>query len=196
MNPRLLLCFALLAGLVSCKQTAEIAPSEDVTTLQARFHGKYKPISSTSSEALDIDQDGKASTNMLQEIAALQNQPIEVHIYGKSQYNAEPSFSFVHYWPRQEFRPAVPQGYDPTVKVSYYTSVVHWDFAFDQSLTQLQLQPQPPTLTDPEFYTPPQAVTVKEKDRLEVTLTKRLYTTSGWKTVQIVTLYELYTKAT
>ncbi len=53
-----------------------------------------------------------------------------------------------------------------------------------------------PDLLDPDLYSSPDAVTVKDNNRIEVTLTKRLYTADGWKTVQIITLYERYTMTT
>jgi len=187
----------LLAGLVSlaaCKESAEVAPNEDVTALQEQFHGKYKPLHSVSSQALDINQDGKASTDMLEEISELPDMEIEVSIFGKNQYNPKPSFIFVHHWPKQWLGRVEPTSYDPNIKLSYDRTVVAWVFAFDSDLTQLLLEPQPPTLTDSELYTPPQSVLVKDNGRIEVTLTKRLYTTEGWETVQIITLYERFTR--
>jgi hypothetical protein len=190
---------ALLLGLLSlaaCQQSAEVAPHQDVVALQERFHGKYKPIRSISSLALDVNQDGAATTDMLKEITELSNTIIEVRIYGKNQYNAQPSFSFVHHWPKQELGLEEPASYDPTLTPFYSTKVVAWDFAFNGAVTELVLQPQSPDLKDPELYTPPQAVSVQDKDRIQVSLFKRLYTTQGWKTVQIVTLYERFTRTT
>ena len=46
---------------------------KEINLLYERFHGKYKIISSTSSEPLDVNFDGVASTNLLQEIVALAN---------------------------------------------------------------------------------------------------------------------------
>jgi len=171
-----------------------VAPNEDVTALQEQFHGKYKPLHSVSSQALDINQDGKASTDMLEEISELPDMEIEVSIFGKNQYNPKPSFIFVHHWPKQWLGRVEPTSYDPNIKLSYDRTVVAWVFAFDSDLTQLLLEPQPPTLTDSELYTPPQSVLVKDNGRIEVTLTKRLYTTEGWETVQIITLYERFTR--
>jgi len=189
----------LLAGLVSlaaCKESAEVAPNEDVTALQEQFHGKYKPLHSVSSQALDINQDGKASTDMLEEISELPDMEIEVKIFGKNQYNPKPSSIFVHHWPKQWLGRVEPTSYDPSIKLSYDRKVVTWSFAFDSALTQLLLKPEPTYLADPDLYSPLQTVLVKDSGRIEVTLTKRLYTTAGWKTVQIVTLYERFTKIT
>ena len=189
----------LLAGLVSlvaCKKSAEVAPNENVTALQKQFHGKYKPLHSVSSQALDINQDGKASTDMLEEIRELLDMEIEVRIYGKNQYNPKPSFIFIHHWPKQWLGRVEPTSYDPSIKLSYDRKVVAWSFAFDSTLTQLLLEPDPSYLADPDLYSPLQTVLVKGNNHIEVTLSKRLYSTAGWKTVQIVTLYERFTKIT
>ena len=189
----------LLAGLITvsaCKEPNEVAPNEDVAALQEKFHGKYKPLYSTSSQALDVNRDGKASTDMLEEISELPDMVVEVRIYDKSQYNAKPSFLFTHHWPKQWFGRVEPINFDPSIKVSYDRKVVSWEFAFDNALTQLLLEPNESYLADPDLYTPLKTVLVKNSGQIEVTLTKRLYTPEGWKTVQIVTLYERFTRIT
>jgi hypothetical protein len=49
--------------------------------LQDRFQEKYKIISSTSSEAIDVKLDGAESTDMLAEILDLANADLELRIY-------------------------------------------------------------------------------------------------------------------
>ena len=189
----------LLTGLVSltaCKQSVEVTPNRNVAALQEQFHGKYKPLHSTSNQALDINRDGKASTDMLEEISDLSQTWVEVRIYDKSQYNTKPSFSFIHQWPKQELRPAEPTVNNPLTRLSYSTKVVFWSFSLDEALSQLNLEPNASYLAYPELYSPLETVLVKENGRLQVTLTKRLYTTEGWKTVQIVSLYERFTRQT
>jgi hypothetical protein len=189
----------LLAGLISltsCKESCEVAPNKNVAALQDQFHGKYKPLHSTSSQALDVNRDGKASTDMLEEISDLPQTWIEVRIYDKSQYYPKPSFSFIHQWPKQELRPENPTSTNPLTHFIYATKVVYWNFSLDNLLTQLLIEPNASYLTDPDLFSPLEKVLVKDNDRLEVTLTKRLYTTEGWKTVQIVTLYERFTRET
>ncbi|MFT2010470.1 hypothetical protein ACMA1I_17480 [Pontibacter sp. 13R65] len=190
MKASLLFILAGLSSLTACQQSSDVAPNENVAALHEKFHGTYKPIHSESNLALDINLDGTASTDMLEEISDLPNMLLEVSIFGKNQHNPKPSFLFVHHWPQQSFGRVEPTDFDPNIKPLYARKVVVWRFAFDSDFTQLLLEPQPPTLTDPELYTPPHSVLVKGNGLIEVTLSKRLYTTKGWKTVQIVSLYE------
>ena len=186
----------VLASLGACRQPQEVGPHQDVDGLYSRFHGKYSFVHCTSSEAVDVNLDGKASTNLLEEITDLPQSNIEVRIYGRNQYNPEPSFLFVHQWPKQEFRPEAPGGYIPGLQPMYATKGFVQPFAFDASLTELVLEPQAYMRADPDLYTPLQAVTVQSGDRIQVTFSKRLYTAKGWQTVQIVSLYERYTMIT
>ncbi len=78
MKRTILLWLAGLASLGACRQPQEVAPHQDVEGLHMRFHGKYRLVYSTSSEALDVNLDGKASTDMLEEITDLPQSSIEV----------------------------------------------------------------------------------------------------------------------
>ncbi|QHT66586.1 hypothetical protein GXP67_07915 [Rhodocytophaga rosea] len=192
-----LLCLFCLGA---CQQTEEVNPNQNVQILYEQFHGKYKIVHSTSSLALDVNLDGKASTDMLEELPDLPNTLIEVRINRRNQYNSQPSFYFVHYWPKQELDlhgfQVEPTNYDPNITAQFSTKVVSWGFAFDPALTHLILEPQSTSLIDPDIFTPPQKIVIEGNERMEVTLTKRLYTSSGWKIVEIVTVYERYTMIT
>ncbi len=193
-----LLLFAGLVSLAACTQPADVAPDQDIKTLHARFHGGYKPLSCISSEALDVNLDGKALTDRFEEIKQVKDAEAEIGIYGKSHHNGSPSFIFSLTWPEQETARPEPTGYDPGIRPYYTPKVVYWKFVFNDALTQLLVKPiqLTPDLLDPDLYSSPDAVTVKDNNRIEVTLTKRLYTADGWKTVQIITLYERYTMTT
>ncbi|ALI98579.1 hypothetical protein DC20_05840 [Rufibacter tibetensis] len=184
-----------LAGLGSCRECDEVAP-DGVTALQEQFHGKYAPIRSTSSLALDVDRDGNASTDMLAEIGDLSNSWVEVRVYSTGSNSAPASLTFIHQWPKQELTPAEPTNDNPLSRLWYATKVVYWSFSFDSSRTRLLLEPQPADQSNPELYTPAESVLVKGDGQIEVTLSKRLYTTEGWKTARIVTLYGRFTKTT
>lgn len=196
MKTSLLFFLAALVSLTACQQSDEIAPHEDVPALQEQFQGTYQPIQSVSNVAIDVNQDGKATTDMLAEISELPNMITIVSISGKSPYDPKPSFVFVHHWPKQWVGSVEPTDYDPNIKPAYDRKVIFWRFAFDRSLTQLLIKPDPNYLTDPDLYSPLQTVLVKGQELIEVTLTKRLYTTVGWQTVQIVTLYERFNRGT
>ena len=196
MKTTLLFLLAGILGLSACEKEASVAPNEDITALQEKFHGKYKPVYSTSSLALDVNRDGVASTDMLAEISDLSQTWVEVRIYEKNQHSPAPSFLFLHQWPKQELLPVEPTTNNPFIRLSYATKVVVWPFSLDKSLAQLLLEPNKSYLADPDVFSPLETVLVKENEQIEVTLTKRLYTTEGWKTVKIVTLYKRFTRFT
>ncbi|WP_020603032.1 hypothetical protein [Spirosoma spitsbergense] len=104
-NRLLLFMFMFMSGLylVGCSPE-EPALDKKVNALHEQFHGKYKPIRSTSSEAIDVNLDGQVSADMLAEISQLRKEygnNLEIRSYGASKYSPTPSFSFVQWWPEQ-----------------------------------------------------------------------------------------------
>ena len=81
-------------------------PENDFNALYQQFHGRYKIISSTSSEPLDVNLDGTSSLDMLQEISELNFQEgkqyyVQLSIYRPSKNTPEPKFGFAQWWPEQ-----------------------------------------------------------------------------------------------
>ncbi|UHG89840.1 hypothetical protein [Spirosoma oryzicola] len=187
-----------LISAVGCQQT--LAPNEDFISLHERFHGKYRPVSSVASEAVDANFDGKPSTDMLVELRDLATTDLRIDINGPSVHRSERFFGFYHAWPEQYVRNPYtnkePVAYDSLATVNYNWQAVSRQFDFDKDIRQMQLKPDNEPLPDPEQFAPPKAVTIEAGDRVKIINSKRLYTRSGWKTVEIVTVYKRYTTVT
>lgn len=189
-----------LAFLPACNQNELVAPHQDINALYERFHGKYKIISSLANIAIDANLDGKASTDMLAEIGELPKALIEIRIYKQSKNIPKSSLYFVHHWPKQQllltWEQEEPVAYDPGVSIQFVTKVVSWNFAFDPAVSHLIPEPNTGPSMDPSVFTPPHTLRIQASDRIEAIVSKRLYTTQGWKTVEITTIYERFTMAT
>ncbi|GAB3639685.1 hypothetical protein [Spirosoma arcticum] len=180
------------------------APNEDVSALYQQFHGKYKVITSISSEALDVNLDGIASTNMMLEIPELvtgQQYYTELRIYGPSQYSSTPSFIFTQWWPEQYIRLGSQEwdgnqllDYNSNYKVVYLNQGSYRNFSLSPDLKQITVQPD--EKENPFRWVRPESVTVEEAGRLRVVNKRRLYTRAGVKEVVITTVYERYTMST
>ncbi|MEO6684575.1 MAG: hypothetical protein ABIN24_01365, partial [Dyadobacter sp.] len=84
--------------LISCKtQDAPPAANQNIEALQSQFQGKYRITTAVSSEALDVNQDGLLSTDLLTEIEELRTGTLTdpyslINIYGPSKLHVNPSF--------------------------------------------------------------------------------------------------------
>lgn len=181
---------SLIFLVAACDKTT-VKPNEDVKVLTERFHGKYKPISSISNEAIDVNLDGTASTNMLDEITDLEENNLEVLIDTKG------PFLLVQSWPEQYFTSHVePVSYNPSLVVNYVHQVTARPFSFDEDIRRIEVNPDVPPIVDSNHFTFPKAVTVEADNRIQVVSLRRLYTRWGWKKVEITTLYQRFTKLT
>lgn len=172
----------------SCKR--ESAP-DNFPKIYERFHGKYKATNSLSSEAVDVNMDGAATTNLLTEIPDLKNCNLEIRIVNKD------NFLFIPFWPEQLIgNGLLPATYDPSLVVHYLRQALTYTFTFDEPNARLNVkagqQPQTGTIQ----YSFPAAVTVEAPDTIELEFSKKLYTSAGWKTVTVTTVYKRYTMAT
>jgi len=180
-----------LISLITACSKSTIKPNEDVKALIERFHGKYKPVSSTSSEAIDVNLDGTSSANMLDEIPNLADNNLELLIDTKG------PFLLVQSWPEQYFAThEEPSSYDPALIVNYVHQAKVRTSTFDEDIRQIHVDPDIPPVVDSNHFTFPKAVTVEAGDRIQVVSPKRLYTRAGWKKVEITTVYQRYTKVT
>jgi len=190
----------LLLSATACRK--ETAPHEDTETLYWRFHGKYKAVRSTSSEPVDVNFDGQASADLLEELPDLSRANVEILV---NRYRRQGPggkslsyFTFSQFWPEQSLSAkggydANPTSYDPEVSVSYLLQGVIWGFDFDPLITRIHLRPEESSASDPARWPPPESITLEANNEIRVATRKRLYTREGWKTVEIVTLYRRYT---
>ena len=152
MKTNWLVLFVFTSGLflVGCSPK-EPAPDENVAALYERLHGKYQPIRSTSSEAIDVNLDGKVSADMMAEVPQLSKEfgnNLEIRIYGASTRSPTPGFLFTQWWPEQyvysnnETWEGGPIAYQPGTRVSYSMQGSPRRFSFSSDLTKITVQPK------------------------------------------------------
>jgi len=186
-------------GLLGChSKDAGVKPNEDVDRLYQRFHGKYKVVSSVSSEPLDVNFDGVASTSLTEEIRGLADNESQVELRIKSL--DRPVFLLVQAWPEQyvnTYTGTTPQWngwdplrYNPTYYVAYARQGSPYGFTFSEDLSQIVVTPNPEA--DIVRWVKPERVDVEAGDRLRLTNKRRLYTRKGVREVTITTTYERF----
>lgn len=219
MKKSLLVGFVAVAQLMSCSpdNTPSVSvikpvpvnptttlPNENVSALFQQFHGKYKVISSVTSEPVDVNLDGISSVNLLQEMDELSLQGgtqyhTELKIYGPSPSSAKPSFTFIQWWPEQFIRTGVGKvwdggellSYNPDYVVKYDFQSAYRSFSLSNDLKKITVNPDAPN--DAYRWVRPESVTVEDNERLRVTNKRRLYTRLGVKEVTITTVYQRFT---
>ena len=190
-------------GTLGCKDKDPIvSPNQDIEALYQRFHGKYKVISSTSSEPLDVNFDGISSTNLLQEIADLNDYKAFLELRVK--YPDRSVFLFNQFWPEQyvhsfrnpnmEWNGWDPLDYNPAYSVMYAQQTNPYSFSLNDDLSQVIVAPN--GNPDTSRWAKPESVFVEANDRLRLINKRRIYTREGVKEVVITTIYERFTMIT
>ncbi|GAB3508522.1 hypothetical protein GCM10027341_44430 [Spirosoma knui] len=192
-------------GLAGC-YPKEFAPNENAEALHEKFHGKYKAIRSVSSEPLDVNLDGQASTDMLVEIPDLTlnySNYLELRIYSPNKYSSKSAFLFTQWWPEQHIWMSTtnkvwdgePIDYDPERIVNYNMQGVVRYFSFSPDLKRIDVAPN--TKEDLFRWVYPESVTVDPgSNTIQVVNKRRLYTRTGVKDVIITTTYARFTMIT
>lgn len=195
--------------MLSCK-SKDPSPSQDdnFEAIHQQFHGKYKIVSSVSSEPLDVNLDGSYSSDLLTEIdelttGTITNPYLEILISGSSKANPEPSFLFVQAWPEQFVRLGSGKVWDgiemisfnPDYSFAYDMKVVYRAFEFSNDRKNLHVETN--DSEEPLFsQSSPKTVTVLNDGKLVVVANRRIYTSSGVKQVTVTTTYERFTMTT
>ncbi|MBO0947974.1 hypothetical protein [Fibrella forsythiae] len=220
MKNQLLATLMIVAGSMSCSPgpapsasvvtpttggPTAVSSSENVTALQQQFQGKYKVISSVSSEPVDIDLDGTASADLLHEMTELAQQSgtryfVELTLHAPSPATPKPNFLFVQWWPEQFIRIGAGKvwdggeliNYNPELVVKYDFQGTYRNFTLSSDLRQLAVLPD--ATDNPYRWVRPELVTVDGNERLRVITKRRLYTRSGVKEVSITTVYERFSR--
>jgi hypothetical protein len=180
----------VIFGVLACSKTT-LHANEDLAALQERFHGKYKVVTSTSDEAIDVNLDGVVSTDIKGEIPELVNSNLEIRIYQKEHP------LFIQFWPEQYFSDNIrPDTYNSRLVINYANQSVGRLFKFDSDIKEVNMNPDKIPLPDSIHFPFPKSVTIETNDRIKVISPKQLFTRSGWKKVEITTIYERFTKKT
>ena len=200
----------LISGVLGCKKDGDstdpkIEEARKLAELQAHFHGKYRLISATADQELDINMDGVTSKSLIAEIPDLQfeNNPniVELRIYGPSSVIANSSFLLSQGWPEQyiwngnkEWDGGPDFEYKPGLSVSYANQGTVRTFAFSDDLKTITVQRQ--EKENPFRWVAPESVKIDDARRLHFVNKRYLYTHDGIKQVTIRSVYERFTKDT
>lgn len=192
----------LLLFTLSCQKKESIQPKNDVELLYQRFHGKYKIISATSSEPVDVNFDGISSSNLLQEIGELNNYGNFLEIRVKNVDKAV--FLFTQFWSEQyvytytgtnpDWNGADTLSYNQKYSVHYNQQGSGYRFSFADDLSQIIITPN--EKAHPVRWVKPESAFIEAKDRIRLTNKRRLYTKQGVREVIITTIYERFTSET
>lgn len=189
--------------MLGCKEKdTTIAPKDNIEALYQRFHGKYKIISSSSSEAIDVNFDGVASRDLLKEIAELNDYGALLELRVKNPDRSV--FLFNQFWPEQYVHSYTGPNFDwngldvleynPTYSVMYAQQTVPYSFTFTDDLSQVLVIPN--EIPEKARWIKPETVFVQEQNRLRLTNRRRIYTRTGVKDVIVTTVYERFTMTT
>lgn len=197
------LMLAVSIGLLSCQPSDSVVdPKDALEKLYQRFHGKYKLISVLSSEPLDVNFDGVASTDLMSEMSALTaNGPyLELRV----KYPDRPVFLFAQFWPEQYIYTYTGSNltwngrdtlsYDPKRSVHYAEQAAPYAFAFSDDMSHILVKPN--DQSDQIRWTKPESVFIEAQDRLRLVNRRHIYTRAGVKEVLVTTYYERFTMAT
>ncbi|RZK13258.1 MAG: hypothetical protein EOO56_27575 [Hymenobacter sp.] len=189
---RLTYLLAVAGALGGCqKNTTE--PSEDTAALHDRFHGQYSIVSATADRAVDLNRDGRASTDLLTEIPdlGLNQSRLLVLIRDNGLKWFEDS------WPQ----PIIARNWnysspDSVMLNGYLYSPMPRDFTFDKNVTSLLVEPGPADKADGGRRAAPEKVTIEGDGQLRVVTLRLLYIGRSWQFVRIVTVYKRFTSTT
>jgi hypothetical protein len=189
---RLLYVLATAATVSGCQQNT-VEPSEDTATLHDRFHGQYKLVSSTADQAIDLNRDGQASTDVTKEIPDLSlNQTRLILLVRESGLKW-----FEEWWPQ----PIIARNWnysspDSVMLNGYLSNPVPRDFTADKALTSLLVEQGPADKANGGRTAAPESVTVLGNDQLKVVTLLLLYIGRSWQSVRITTIYQRFTSIT
>lgn len=193
---------ALLLAIVSCQRKESVPPKHDVESLYQRFHGKYKIVSSTSSDSVDVNFDGISSTNLLKEIDALNNHGNFLEIRVKNP--DKDILLFMQFWPEQyvytyigptpDWNGSDTLNYNQKYSVDYAQQGSVYRFSFSDDLSQILITPN--EKAHPVRWLKPESAIIEPKDRFRLINKRWLYTKQGVKEVIITTVYERFTMET
>ena len=182
----------LTAGaLVGCHERTP-APSEDAAALHSRFHGKYQLLSAVADVPVDLDRDGRASTNLVEELPDVKASDVILLIKEDNSFKL-----FEQSWPQpnvtRDWNASNP---DSLIVQGYAIQLSPRSFTFDKSVTNLLIESGPVSATDAGRFPTPEVAAIEPGDQLRIVVQRALFTRKGWKLVRITSVYKRYTSIT
>jgi hypothetical protein len=189
---RLLYLLATASALGGCQKNT-VEPNEDTAIVHDRFHGQYNLISSTADQAIDLNRDGQASTDVTKEITDLNLKQTRLILLVRD--NGLKWFE--EWWPQ----PIIVRNYnysspDSVMLNGYLNNPTPRDFTVDKAFTSLLVEPGPADKANGGRTAAPESVTVLGNDQLKVVTLRLLYISRSWHFVRITTIYQRFTSIT
>jgi hypothetical protein len=179
-------CFAVFTLIVAFAACKKDNSSKD--ELHERFNGKYKVISSWSDQQVDINLDGKVSSNLEDELSDLSRANLELRILKEEKYNL-----FSLFWPEQY----LSEGFSADKPiVNFANQGLGLKFNFSKQTTEILLDSSEVQPADVKRFVLPSVVKVLADDVIEVSFSKSVYTSQGWKNITIIIRYKRWTPVT
>jgi hypothetical protein len=181
--------FILLITLIAaCSEPEDIQSDSTFDEIYQQFYGKYEIVSSISERPVDLDSDGEASIDLIDEMPNIDNSHLVIFIKDNG-INDENVLLFIHGWHEQVFsRSSSP---DKANEIpSYVLKVVSSRFILNDHKDILFLQ------DDPNEFPLPEEVSVNDEGQIQTVISRKLFTPDGWQTVKITSTYSRYTTVT
>ncbi|MEQ9442625.1 MAG: hypothetical protein RIG62_26530 [Cyclobacteriaceae bacterium] len=189
--------FVFMIIMASCDEP-EVVQIDDNTfeEIYQQFHGKYQIVQSMSEQAVDIDGDGRKSTDMLAEIPNLSSTNLALRIYNRSFTQLDTIiYLFTQAWSEQIIS-SRDLANDTTLSPAYAIQGATRTFTLNETRDTLRVVQADADGIDLEQFPLPEEVSVDAVGQIKVVVRKKLFTSDGWQTVKITTLYSRYTMAT
>jgi hypothetical protein len=170
-----------------------VEPSEDAAALRDRFHGQYNIVSATADRAVDLNHDGRASTDLLTEIPNLGRKQSTLNVLIRDNGLRW----FEDFWPL----PAITRNWnynspDSMMVAGYLYNPVPRDFTFNKAVTSLLVEPGTADKANGGRTPAPESVAIEGDGQLRVVTLRLLYTGRIWQPVRIITVYKRFTSIT
>jgi hypothetical protein len=169
--------------------------------LHEKFNGKYELLSAISEKAVDLNNDGKASTELLNENSMILFSTVEIRIPQKDDLFIEDNeFVFSEFWPTENGQRLKDKDVITVYRTKIYSGNydIYGNVLIGEFMDDLKYGTFITDINDDGKNTLIELKSLEflDDDKIEVTAVRKLYTMSGWTVTKIKSLYKKYTTRT
>ncbi|MES2874314.1 MAG: hypothetical protein V4708_11365 [Bacteroidota bacterium] len=188
--------FAAVLLLIGCDKNEAPKNLKEFNTLHNQFHGKYNIVSSSSNIPIDVNLDGKVSTDLIEEILALKRSFVEIRVRLNDDTDGSYNVLLSVLWPEQTV--SYNGGLLPLETVSTYNSSFNVNYDLkgislkcDSKIdSNIRFEPGQNKYSTKYYLSTPSTIKVDKTSRIVVTTNRTVYSSSGLKEVKIITIYQ------
>lgn len=168
-------------------------------SLKKDLHGKYKLESSVSEKEVDLNNDGISSKDLLSENSMIALSEIVIVGIGHESFFKDEELYYSISWPIENSTRFTAKeiliSTLPPIRNPHYDTYLNSCFGkIDDDLKTIRLykdieQNEPNTLIDVE------SLVIEEEGSIRFTSTRKLFTSAGWTTTKIVSIYKQYSNS-